>query len=174
MSPKLYHGAIITCVDGLWANKVREAAIEVLGGDITDLFTRPGGVKQIHPDCAISHNQVRELIMVSIGLHGINQIMLCNHWNCGAYGGSKAFNNPTEERDAHLQHLWAGAEFLRSTMETYLHEILRKPDDFLGLNIGHIRRSVNYGIKIHPVLIIPNDLDQPFSGDPDDCTPLIL
>lgn len=153
MPHRPYHGAIITCVDGLWTEKIRKVAIEILGGDILDFFTRPGGVKQMHPDCPIALDQIDQLCRVSIGLHGVKQIVLCNHWNCGAYGGSRAFAGPTAERDAHLEHLWRSAEFLRD-----------------NICLPHSEQAV----KIHPVLLLPMDLDQPFSGDPNDCTHLVL
>lgn len=46
-------------------------------------------------------------------LHGVTKVLLLNHSDCGAYGGSKAFSDPTEEYRKHAADLRAARDVVR-------------------------------------------------------------
>lgn len=54
-------------------------------------------------------------IELSARLHGITTVVIVNHWDCGAYGGSDAFDHDkTKERDQYTKDLTAAADILRA------------------------------------------------------------
>lgn len=59
----------------------------------------------------------REFLMRQIGLsqklHGIGEVVLMNHTDCGAYGGRAAFASRDEERKKHSDDLRAAAEVIK-------------------------------------------------------------
>lgn len=176
--PLVYNGALIGCVDGAWTAKMLAVASDVVGGRVIDPYTHPGGVKEVKPGCQVGDTTLRNLVEVSIGLHGIRRVVLCNHWNCGAYGGSRAFASAEEERAQHLRHLQKRTEAARDFLQRHVEEILRTPESFPRVNferaLGNLQRVVDEGLDIHSILLLPPDLEQPFSGDPEDCVPFHL
>lgn len=51
-------------------------------------------------------------IDISVNLHKIQEVILCNHTDCGAYGGSKAFGSPEEENNFHVAELKKAREMI--------------------------------------------------------------
>ncbi|MEK9181377.1 MAG: carbonic anhydrase [Patescibacteria group bacterium] len=48
-------------------------------------------------------------ISISVNLHGIKEVVLINHSDCGAYGGSEKFSSDAEERQFHKVDLQRAA-----------------------------------------------------------------
>ena len=55
-----------------------------------------------------------ENIGISIKLHHPHQIILTNHLDCGAYGGSKVFKSPTEEIQFHRGELQKAGKIIQA------------------------------------------------------------
>ncbi len=173
MSHKLYNGALITCVDGWWTSRIMQVAGEILGGQTIDLYTRPGAAKTINHGCHVTEDLIDKFVRVSVGLHGVKDIVLCNHWDCGAYGGSQAFAGPEAERDVHLEHLRNSTNILQRAIQYHLQEILHSPNLYHGLKMRNIQHVADNGLRIHPILLCPSDFTQPFAG-PEHCVALKL
>lgn len=62
-----------------------------------DLVSLAGAVKNLEV--------VLRQIEISQRLHGISEVILMNHTDCGAYGGRAAFEGSEEERLRHQQDL---------------------------------------------------------------------
>lgn len=62
-----------------------------------DLVSAAGGVK--NTDFLLGQ------IEISVNLHQIKEVILINHTDCGAYGGSKNFEFFEKERDFHIQEM---------------------------------------------------------------------
>lgn len=62
-----------------------------------DLVSLAGAVKNL--------KIVLGQIEISQRLHGISEVILMNHTDCGAYGGRAAFADSEEERARHQQDL---------------------------------------------------------------------
>lgn len=53
-------------------------------------------------------------VVLSAKLHGISKVILINHQDCGAYGGSDAFVNPTMEQAKHTADLHKAADIVKN------------------------------------------------------------
>jgi hypothetical protein len=81
-----------------------------------DLVKRAGGAKALAMDASSEQEDVRKQIRGSIDLHHANRVILMMHMDCGAYGGSKNFNNDhQEEWDHHSAELGKAARFVQAT-----------------------------------------------------------
>lgn len=175
---RVYNGALIGCVDGAWTEKMLKEARNIVGGHVIDPYTHPGGVKDLKLGCQVGETTLRNLVEVSIGLHGVKQVVLCNHWDCGAYGGSRAFSSAEEERAQHIRHLQKRTKIAQDFLQQYVEEILLNPESFPRVNferaLKNLRQAADLGVDMHSILLLPPDLDRPFSGEPEDCVSLRL
>lgn len=96
--------AVLTCIDfRLWQETVEFIKSE-LGIDDFDFPSLPGAAK------AINESQGDDLAMscisVPIDLHHAKKIVIVNHEDCGAYGGSAKFSGDAEaEQKFHEEEL---------------------------------------------------------------------
>lgn len=54
-----------------------------------------------------------EALDIVISRHDANRLIIANHVDCGAYGGSEAFGGPEQERAFHLDQLQEAASVVR-------------------------------------------------------------
>lgn len=88
---------IVYCMDFRIQKAMREfLEKENLMGDC-DVISIAGGVKQA--------DFVMSQLDISVGLHGATDVILSNHTDCGAYGGSENFASPEEERMFHVNEM---------------------------------------------------------------------
>lgn len=69
-------------------------------------------------------------VQKSISMHGISQVILVNHLDCGAYGGSTAFASEREERKRHVDDLHQARQIVKARFPEL--EVLL----FLGRKVG--------------------------------------
>lgn len=50
-------------------------------------------------------DSVLKQLTISVRLHNPEEVILVNHTDCGAYGGSQAFGSPSEEYEFHVEEL---------------------------------------------------------------------
>lgn len=48
---------------------------------------------------------ILEQVNIAVEEHGVSRIIIINHKDCGAYGGSSAFDSPQKEKARHLNDL---------------------------------------------------------------------
>jgi carbonic anhydrase len=85
-----------------WLEKkclVKDCDIISVAGAAKDLAENPQGY-------------VFSLIKLSIDLHRIKRVILMHHRDCGAYGGSAAFSNQSEEFAKHKEEIDKAREIL--------------------------------------------------------------
>lgn len=76
-----------------------------------DFVSLAGAVKNlVDPQQPTDPEVVLRQIEISQRLHGISEVILMNHTDCGAYGGRAAFEGSEEERSQHLQDLQQAKE----------------------------------------------------------------
>ncbi len=81
-----------------------------------DLIELAGGSKNLaSPASEADRRAILESIQASVGLHGAKQLILTNHTDCGAYGGSEAFNSQEDEIEFHQSELKKAASIIRKT-----------------------------------------------------------
>lgn len=104
-----------------------------------DLVGIGGSVKYLIDDNYPERKEfLLEQIKISKELHQAKKVILINHTDCGAYGGSKMFSNEGEEREFHLQQLKKAKEVIKKRfpeleVETVFAEIREGGIDFKGV-----------------------------------------
>jgi len=53
---------------------------------------------------------ILDALELAIGLHGVSRLIIVDHVDCGAYGGSKQFDSAEEERRFHGERLHEARE----------------------------------------------------------------
>ncbi len=103
---------LITCIDYRLPED-REAQMKLLGVKDFDHCGYAGGAKNLTPQ-AKPHRQLTALEDIEIGirLHGVKRVILANHLDSGAYGGSEKFKTREEEIGFHQSELRAAAKLL--------------------------------------------------------------
>lgn len=70
-----------------------------------------------------SRDLVLKQIELSVKLHGVCKVLLINHQDCGAYGGSAAFANAEQELAQHTADLKKAAEIVKNANKTLTIEL---------------------------------------------------
>lgn len=78
-----------------------------------DLVSVAGSVKRLLQD-GPDNNFVLEQLQISDRLHRPQTIVLISHEDCGAYGGSKAFEDSAAEEKFHREELQKAKELLKT------------------------------------------------------------
>jgi carbonic anhydrase len=93
-----------------------------------DMISVAGAAKDIVEN---SQGYVCSLIKLSIELHRIKKVILMQHMDCGAYGGSTAFQNKAEEIAKHKAEVNKAREIIagqypKIEIESYLVSFAEK------------------------------------------------
>lgn len=104
---------VVGCIDFRF-REANDAFIEQdLGEKDFDTVNFPGGGKIFVEDGPSRDTFAKAIENVCVNLHGVQRIVLMNHWDCGAYGGSKHFHDATEEEARHASDLEKARDFLK-------------------------------------------------------------
>jgi len=97
---------IIHCIDFRLGKPLKNyLEKENLLGDC-DILSVAGGIKNLLSPKRVSDKDfLLEQMGVSINLHKIKRVILSNHTDCGAYGGSAKFDSLEEERKFHIREM---------------------------------------------------------------------
>lgn len=79
---------VLCCIDFRFWRETLEYAEKELGLECFDFPSLPGGAKAINEDNKLALG----CISVPCDLHHVKKIVIVNHQDCGAYGGSSKFN----------------------------------------------------------------------------------
>ena len=90
-----------------------------------DLVSVAGSVKRLVLD-PLEHNFVLDQIRVSNKLHEPKTIVLIQHEDCGAYGGSKAFADFQEELDTQKSELEKAETLLKEQFSQNVEKYLAR------------------------------------------------
>ncbi len=102
--------AVIHCIDFRLQKDLKSflASLNLLGD--CDVVSIAGAVKSLAQGTTEEQAFVLKQIEVSAKLHGIQEVYLINHTDCGAYGGRSAFDSAEAERAAHSNDLHKAKE----------------------------------------------------------------
>ena len=78
-----------------------------------DLVTHAGAAKVLAEKETDSIDILEKHIVLAKKLHKIRMVVIVNHQDCGAYGGSGKFKNENDESDHHSKHIKSGIELLQ-------------------------------------------------------------
>lgn len=96
---------VLTCIDfRFWQETIEfvEKELKLVSFDFPSL---PGSAKAIN-ECAGENDLAFSCVSVPIDLHHAKKVVIVNHQDCGAYGGSKKFAGDSEaEQKFHEEEL---------------------------------------------------------------------
>ena len=122
MSEHTCKALVIHCIDFRFRKSLAQF-LEARFGDSYDLISVAGGLKRLVVD-PLENNFILEQIKISDRLHKPEVILLIQHEDCGAYGGSVAFGDFSTEQEAQNQELEKAKALLREqctqSVEKYL------------------------------------------------------
>ncbi|MDR3558988.1 MAG: hypothetical protein P4L62_01685 [Candidatus Pacebacteria bacterium] len=96
---------VLTCIDFRFWKETVEFIEKELGIKSFDFPSLPGAAKAIN-DCLVDTDVAMQCIGVPCNLHHAKKIVIVNHQDCGAYGGSGKFNgDDAEEQKFHESEL---------------------------------------------------------------------
>lgn len=101
---------VIHCIDFRFRKSLTEF-LESRFGDSYDLVSVAGGVKRLVSD-PLDNNFILEQIKISEKLHKPEIILLIQHEDCGAYGGSKTFGDTMQEQEFQQSELQKASRLL--------------------------------------------------------------
>lgn len=109
---KLHHWEVlaVSCIDGRFIKRTIDWLAKETGG-VFDYRTEVGASKALI-DCESDFDACCNVVAVSLRLHEVKDLYLIDHIDCGAYGGSKNFENEDVERKFHLERLEKAAEVM--------------------------------------------------------------
>lgn len=86
---------VLACIDFRFWKETMKFVEEELGIKIYDFPKLPGAAKAIN-DCQNEVDVAMKCIGVPCDLHHVEKIVIVNHADCGAYGGSSQFKGDLE------------------------------------------------------------------------------
>ena len=104
---------IIHCIDFRFGKAIKKyLEDENLLGDV-DIVSVAGAVKNlVDPKEQGDVEFMTRQVEISSRLHQISQVILMNHTDCGAYGGSEAFENKNAEYEKHTNDIQKAKEII--------------------------------------------------------------
>ncbi|MFZ5365607.1 MAG: carbonic anhydrase [Patescibacteria group bacterium] len=94
---------LVTCMDFRFQQAVFEfAKAQGLSGQY-DLYSIAGAQKTFLAEA--TQATALKQVELSRKLHGMTNVYLIAHWDCGAYGGSQTFETPDKQRQTYLDDL---------------------------------------------------------------------
>ncbi|MBX4187680.1 MAG: hypothetical protein KW793_00905 [Candidatus Doudnabacteria bacterium] len=102
-----------TCIDFRFRKALNDFIENDLNLHSVDLKTDGGGAKMI-----VEEGPIREWIFenyqIAFDLHAVERVILINHQDCGAYGGSKSFSSLENELESHEVQLRHAVSVIRA------------------------------------------------------------
>ncbi|MFH0829081.1 MAG: carbonic anhydrase [Candidatus Kerfeldbacteria bacterium] len=122
---------VIHCMDFRFVAPTR-SFLESLGlaNDYDDVSVAGAGKNLADPTGGNDAEFVLHQLATSKKLHGITQIIIVNHLDCGAYGGAKSFANADEERNRHVGDLEIAKDVIINQLgDISVTKVLARIDD---------------------------------------------
>lgn len=105
--------AVICCMDFRFHKATTGFIENELGILDYDLITEAGGIKGLAENDAGIVTEIKKHLDISTTLHHSKQIILVNHEDCGAYGGSKRWGDLKAEKTYHNSDLAKAVKALK-------------------------------------------------------------
>lgn len=115
---------VVHCIDFRF-RKSLNAFLEQKFGDSYDLVSIAGGVKRLVSD-PLDNNFILEQFKISHKLHEPEAILLIQHEDCGAYGGSVAFGDFSTEQEAQNLELEKAESILKEQFQQPVEKYLAR------------------------------------------------
>lgn len=130
---------VITCIDARLHQADRPYVADFLRGKHVgvktwDLATAPGAAQAL---AVLDFPSVKDSLLRSVKIaheaDGVSRVLLVNHSDCEAYGGTSAFGNAADEYRKHAEDLRTARQVLRDAFPTvdsrlFYATVERRPD----------------------------------------------
>ena len=103
----------LTCIDYRFRKQLHKFFEHELGIHAVDHMAMGGGVKKIVEDGPI-RQWVFDNFDIAFTKHAVNRVILVNHQDCGAYGGSKTLGELPDELAFQADQLTKAEEIIRA------------------------------------------------------------
>lgn len=120
---------VLHCMDFRFLTGIRDFLLERGLKDSYDLVALAGAAKNLVEPLAFEDKELMLRQMeISQRLHGVQEVLLVNHLDCGAYGGTSAFTTREDEHERHVTDLRLAREtvadqFPNLTVFTFLASV---------------------------------------------------
>lgn len=104
---------VLSCIDFRFWKEITEFVEKELKIISYDFPSLPGAAKAINA-CQNNQELAMRCIGIPVDLHQVKKAIIVNHWDCGAYGGSKSFESPERELEFHQEELKKAKEKIKS------------------------------------------------------------
>ena len=101
---------VLVCIDFRFHKEITDL-LRYAGYREFDLLGLPGGSKAVTDEA--TRGVVFKALDIVIPAHKCKRVIVVDHIDCRAYGGSEAFTSPAEEEVAHAEDLRAASEIIR-------------------------------------------------------------
>lgn len=123
-------------MDFRFHSAIRDFLVSLGLKDQYDLVSLAGVAKGLVENDPASINIILKQIEISQRLHGISEIYLIHHMDCGAYGGHAAFGNLKEEHDKQLADMEAARQIIQQKYpQLSVNKILARIEEKAGENV---------------------------------------
>lgn len=105
---------VLTCIDFRLHPQLENLLQQDFGFSSFDFFAAAGAIKNlVEPEKPEDRDFILRQIVKSQKLHQIKKVILINHTDCGAYGGTKAFETPEVEEQKHFENLRVAEKIIK-------------------------------------------------------------
>lgn len=103
---------VLMCMDFRFHRQIADL-LSSAGYGSFDVLALPGASKAVADEGTCG--AFLAALDTAITLHGIKRVMIIDHVDCGAYGGSSSFGSFEEEEEFHMEALRQAGEVIRDT-----------------------------------------------------------
>ncbi len=122
--------AVVRCYDFRFRQVDQDFIKLFFGTEDFDLITIPAPAKRLQSDQPVFKTLVADVENVCIDLHHVKTLIILGHWDCGGYGGSKAFSSPEKEETRYSADLKVAKKLLAAELPRLKIRIFySKPDN---------------------------------------------
>ncbi len=127
---------VVNCMDFRFHTAIRDFLVSLGLKDQYDLVSLAGVSKCVVDKDPAGSAILLKQVELSRKLHGISEIYLIHHMDCGAYGGHAAFNSENTEHDIQCQDMEATRTILAAKYpQLQVKKVLARITDTGGENL---------------------------------------
>ena len=123
-------------MDFRFHSAIRDFLVSLGLRDQYDLVSLAGATKGLVENDPASVSIILKQIEISQRLHGVSEVYLIHHMDCGAYGGHQAFKNIQAEHDKQLADMEAAKKIIQQKFpQLTVKKILARIEEKAGENV---------------------------------------
>lgn len=111
-TPQVCDNLVLMCMDFRFHKQISDL-VSYAGYRDFNIMALPGASKAVLND--VSRDAVLSAVRLVIDAHGVKRVIIVDHVDCRAYGGSEAFADPSSEEQTHEEALQQAAAILRDS-----------------------------------------------------------